>query len=126
KVELAAAVGAGVVAVEAVDLAAGVDGYDVAGADLLLVVGDAVDDSVIHTDARRGREAVQVQEVGPGTVAHDKVVDDFVDLRRGDPGFDRLAAGFERSRADGAGFAHLFQLSGIFDLDHGWIKPPKA
>ena len=92
KVDLAARIGAGVIAVEAVDLAAGVDRNDVAGADLLLFVGDTVNDGVIHTDARRGREAVQVQEVGSCTMAHDKVVDDFVDLSGSDTGFDRFAA----------------------------------
>ena len=120
EVKLAASVGAGVVAVEAVDLAAGVDRNDVAGADLLLFVGDTVNDGVIHTDARRGREAVQVQEIGSCTMAHDKVVDDFVDLSGSDTGFDRFAARFEGCRADRAGFSHFFKLSGIFNLDHGF------
>ena len=39
EVDLAARIGAGIIAVEAVDLAAGVDRDDVAGADLLLVWG---------------------------------------------------------------------------------------
>ena len=38
QVDLAARIGAGIIAVEAVDLAAGVDRNDVAGADLLLFV----------------------------------------------------------------------------------------
>ena len=119
EVELAAPVGAGIVAIEAVDLAAGVDRNDVAGADLLLSGGDTMNDRVIHADARRGRKAVQVQEVGPGTVAHDKVIDDFVDLSGSDTGFDRFAASFQGCCADRAGLAHLLQLGSIFDLDHG-------
>ena len=119
EVKLAAPVGAGIVAVEAVDLAAGVDRNDVAGADLLLSGGDTMNDRVIHADARRGRKAVQVQEVGPGTVAHDKVIDDFVDLSGRDTGFDRFAASLQGCCADRAGLAHLLQLGSIFDLDHG-------
>ena len=119
QVELAAPVGAGIIAVEAVDLAAGVDRDDVAGADLLLFVGDAVNDRVIHADARRGREAVQVQEIGSCTVAHDKVIDDFVDLCGSDTGFNRFAASLQGSSADRACLAHFLQLGSIFDLDHG-------
>lgn len=47
EVDLAARISAGIIAVEAVDLAAGVDRDDVAGADLLLFVGDAVNDRVV-------------------------------------------------------------------------------
>ena len=83
QVDLTARIGAGIIAIEAIDLAAGIDRNDVAGADLLLTAGDAVNDRVVHADARRGREAIQVQEVRSCTVAHDKVVDDFVDLCRG-------------------------------------------
>ena len=106
-------------AIEAIDLAAGIDRNDVAGADLLLFVGDAVNDRVIHADARRGREAVQVQEVGSCTVAHDKVVDDFVDLSGSDTGFNRFAASLQGSSADRACLAHFLQLGSVFDLDHG-------
>ena len=119
EVDLAARIGAGIIAVEAVDLAAGVDRDDVAGADLLLFVGDAVNDRVIHADARRGREAVQVQEIGSCTVAHDKVIDDFVDLCGSDTGFNRFAASLQGSSADRACLAHFLQLGSVFDLDHG-------
>ena len=89
------------------------------GADLLLFVGDAVNDRVIHADARRGREAVQVQEIGSCTVAHDKVIDDFVDLCGSDTGFNRFAASLQGSSADRACLAHFLQLGSVFDLDHG-------
>ncbi len=59
EVDLAARIGAGIIAVEAVDLAAGVDRDDVAGADLLCLPGMPWMTVVIHADARRGREAVQ-------------------------------------------------------------------
>ena len=78
-----------------------------------------MNDGVIHADARRGRKAVQVQEVGSCTVAHDKVVDDFVDLSGSDTGFDRFATCFQGSCADSASLAHFLQLGSIFDLDHG-------
>ena len=107
-------------AIEAIDLAAGIDRNDVAGANLLLTAGDAVNDSVVHADARRGREAIQVQEVRSCTVAHDKVVDDFVDLCRGNTRLDRLAAGLECSRADRTGFPHFLKFSSILDLDLGF------
>ncbi len=64
QVELAAPVGAGIIAVEAVDLAAGIDRNDVTGADLLLFVGDAVNDRVIHADARRGRKPYRCRKLG--------------------------------------------------------------
>ena len=120
QVDLAARIGAGIIAIEAIDLAAGIDRNDVAGADLLLTAGDAVNDRVVHADARRGREAIQVQEVRSCTVAHDKVVDDFVDLCRGNTRLDRLAASLECSRADRTGFPHFLKFSSILDLDHGF------
>src|SRR5699024_1565539 len=106
------------------DLAAGIDRNDVAGADLLAVGRNAVDHGIVDADAGRGREPVQVQEVGSGTVAHDKIVNDLVDLSRGDPRLDRGAASLEGRGADGAGAAHLLKFDGIFDLDHGCVTPP--
>src|SRR5699024_7816247 len=97
---------------------------DVAGADLLVAGGDAVDHGIVDADAGSGREAVQVQEVRACAVAHYEIVDDLVDLRGGDTGFDRSAAGFESSRADFTGTPHLGQFRGIFDLNHGRFTPP--
>src|SRR5699024_3458890 len=100
-------------------LAAGVDGDDVTGADLLAAGRDAVDHGIVHADAGRGRKAIQVQEVRSCAVAHNEIIDDLVDLCRGDPRLDRFAARLERRRADRAGTAHLFKFGGIFNLDHG-------
>ena len=51
---------------------------------------DTMNDGIIQADAGRAREAIQTQEIGSCTVAHDKVVDDFVDLSGGDTGFNML------------------------------------
>ena len=56
QVDLAHRIGAGVVAVEAVDLGTGVDAHDVTRADDDIMRGDAVDDGIVQADAGRARE----------------------------------------------------------------------
>ena len=63
QVELAAGKGTGVITVKTINLAAGVNRNDIAGADLLVAGGDTVDDGVIHADTCRGGKTVQMTSI---------------------------------------------------------------
>ena len=127
KVDFAAREGAGIVAVETVDLCAGVDADNIAGMDYDLMGRDAVDDGVIQTDACRTGKAVQALEVWLCAVLDDKIVNELIEFHGSHTGFDMLTAVLESRRADCAGTAHPLKFFGIFDLDQSdYASTPSA
>ena len=122
QVDLAHRIGAGVVAVEAVDLGTGVDADDIAGADDDVMRRDAMDNGIVQADAGRARETIQTLEIGDAAVLHDEVVDQLVQLPGGHTCFDMFTAVFQGSCAQGICLAHTVQLFRIFDLNHNYAS----
>ena len=73
QIDLTHRIGAGIVAVEAVDLCTGVDADDVTGADDDVMRRDTMDDGIVQADAGRARKAIQTLEIGDAAVLHDDV-----------------------------------------------------
>ena len=122
-VNLAARKGAGIVAIKAVQLCAGVDAYNITRPDHDVLAGQPVDHRVVQTDAGCSGEPVQALKVGLGSVPKDKVVNNFVKLSGCHAGLDMLAAILQRGCADRIDFAHFLQFHCIFDLDHRFMPP---
>ena len=122
QVDLAHRIGAGIVAVEAVDLGTGVDAHDVTGADHDVMGRDAMDDGIVQTDAGRARKAIQTLEIGGAAVLHDEVVDQLIQFPCGHTCFDMLTAVLQGSCAQGICLAHAVQLFRIFDLNHDYAS----
>ena len=118
QVDLAHCIGAGVVAVEAIDLCAGINAHDVTRADDDVMRRDTMDDGIVQTDAGRSGEAVQTLEVGDAAVLHDEVVDQLIQLPGGHTCLDMFTAVFQGSCAQGIRLAHTVQLFRILDLNH--------
>ena len=122
QVDLAHRIGAGVVAVEAIDLCTGVDADDVARADDDIMRRDAMDDGIIQADAGRSRETVQSLEVGGTAVLYDEIVDQLIQFPGGHASLNVLAAVLQGSCAQGIGPAHSVQFFRILNLDHDYAS----
>ena len=122
QVDLAHRIGAGIVAVEAIDLCTGVDADDVARADDDIMRRDAMDDGIIQADAGRSRETVQSLEVGGTAVLYDEIVDQLIQFPGGHASLNVLAAVLQGSCAQGIGPAHSVQFFRILDLDHDYAS----
>ena len=122
EIDFAHRIGAGIVAVEAVDLGAGVNADDVARANDLVVRRDTMNNGIVQADAGRARKAIQTLEIGGAAVLHDEVVDQLVQLPSGHACFDVLSAVLQGSCAQGVCPAHTVQLFCIFDLNHAYAS----
>ena len=118
EIDFAHRIGAGIVAVESVDLGAGVNADDVARANDLVVRRDTMNNGIVQADASRAGEAVQALEVGLAAVLDDKIIDDLIQFPGGHTSLDVLSAIFQGSRAQGVGPAHSVQFFRILDLNH--------
>ncbi len=122
QVDLAHRIGAGIVAVESVDLCTGVDADDIAGTDDDVMRRDTMDDGIVQADAGRAREAIQALEIGDAAVLDDEVIDQLIQFPGGHTCFDMFTAVFQGSRAQGIGLAHTVQLFRILDLNHNYAS----
>ena len=122
QIDLAHRIGAGIVAVEAIDLCAGVDADDITGTNDDVMRRDTMDDGIVQADAGRARKAIQTLEIGGAAVLHDEVVDQLIQFPCGHTCFDMLTAVLQGSCAQGICLAHAVQLFRIFDLNHDYAS----
>ena len=104
--DLPAGVGGGAVAVEPIDHSPHVDADDVALLEDDLLGRNAVDDHLVHRDARRPCEPVIVQERRLSTAAADELAHRVVDLPGGDAWADHPARQRPGLGGDPPGAAH--------------------